>query len=58
MRSVKQALRCVPDFLDQTKPDAKGRVFVEFTCHINCDYKSMCLKVRNVMENRLNGGLK
>ncbi len=56
--NIKQAFRCVPDFLDPTKPDAKGRVFVAFNCHKNCEFKTMCLKVRGVMESRLNGGLK
>ncbi len=56
--NIKQAIRCVPDFLDFTKPDAKDRVFVTFSCKINCEYKTMCLKVRGVMESTLNGGLK
>lgn len=53
-----QALGCVRDFLDFTKPDAKDRIFVEFSCHITCEFKTMCLKVRGIIEARLNGGLK
>ena len=56
--NVKQAGRCSMNFLDFTKPDAKDRIFVEFTCHITCEFKTMCLKIRSVIENRLNGGLK
>ncbi len=56
--NIKQAIRCVPDFLDFTRPDAKNRVFVDFDCKINCEFKTMCLKVRGVTEKRVNGGLK
>ncbi len=56
--NIKQAIRCVPDFCNPARPDAKNRIFVEFTCQINCEYKTMCLKVRGVMESTLNGGLK
>ncbi|KKN74999.1 hypothetical protein LCGC14_0385010 [marine sediment metagenome] len=56
--NIKQAFSCAPDFCNETKPDAKGRVFVAFNCHVNCEFKTMCLKLRGVMESRLNGGLK
>ncbi len=56
--NAKQALGCVRDFLNETKPDAKGRIFVDFDCKINCAYKTMCLKVRSIVESTLNGGLK
>ena len=56
--NIKQAGRCSMDFMDFTKPDAKNRIFVEFTCQINCEYKTMCLKIRGVIEKRVNGGLK
>ncbi len=56
--NIKQAGRCSMDFMDFTQPDAKNRIFVEFTCHINCEYKTMCLKIRGVIEKRVNGGLK
>lgn len=53
-----QALGCVRNFLNWTRPDAKNRIFVDFGCKINCEYKTMCLKIRGVIEKRLNGGLK
>ncbi len=56
--NIKQAGRCSMDFMNFTKPDAKGRIFVDYTCKINCEYKTMCLKIRGVIEARLNGGLK
>ncbi len=56
--NIKQAFRCVPDFLDFTKPDAKDHIFVNFNCKINCEFKTMCLQVRGIIEKRLNGGLK
>ena len=56
--NIKQACRCSVDFMDFTKPDAKNRIFVDFGCKINCEYKTMCLKFRGIMEARLNGGLK
>ena len=58
IKNAKAAIRCCPDFFDLTKPDAKERVFITFNCHANCEYKTMCLKIRGIMESRLNGGLK
>ncbi len=56
--NIKQAGRCSMDFMDFSKPDAKNRIFVEFNCRVSCEFKTMCLKIRGVMEKRLNGGLK
>ena len=58
INNVKAAIRCSVDFMEQTKPDAKDRIFVDFNCHVNCEYKTSCLKIRGIMEARLNGGLK
>ena len=56
--NIKQSIRCSVDFMDFTKPDAKNRVFVDLSCQRNCEYKTMCLKIRGIVEARLNGGLK
>ena len=56
--NIKQAGRCAMDFMDFSKPDAKNRVFVEFTCKIHCEFRTMCFEMRRPLEKRLNGGLK
>ncbi len=56
--NIKQAGRCAMDFMDFSQPDAKNRVFVEFTCRINCEFRTMCFEMRRPLEKRLNGGLK